>query len=371
MERDGLRIGNSSQSQLRERVAGTLAEGISEGRFTAAVARAQLDGEVLVHTALGDAMVYEAGGKRSSNPIPVAETTLFDAASITKLFTAMCVMQLVEERRLELDRPVAKYLPEFAAEGKGDRTVRQLLTHVAGLPPFEHLWEYGNTRSDYIGRTLRVKPSAPACETYVYSDIGLITLGLLIESLDGRPLDASVQTRICEPLGLSRTCFNPLRKFPREEIAATEDESYLDRGMVWGEVHDENAWCLGGAAGHAGIFSTASDLALFAQSFLDGGRYDGHAILQPETIAEMTRNQIGDLGSRGLGWQMDAEFYMGKFSAVTTYGHTGFTGTSLFIEPHSRLVAVLLTNRVHPTRNGPDLTPTRRAFADALYDAVS
>ena len=135
-------------------------------------------------------------------------------------------------------------------------------------------------------------------------------------------------------------------------------------------MHDENAWSLGGVAGHAGLFSTARDLSIFGQMYLNGGIHDGARVLSPETVIEMTRNQIGDLGNRGLGWQVNASHYMGGAASPRTYGHTGFTGTSIVIDPPRELVIVLLTNRVHPTRHGPSVDPVRRAVADAVLEAV-
>ena len=139
---------------------------------------------------------------------------------------------------------------------------------------------------------------------------------------------------------------------------------------MWGEVHDENAWSLGGVAGHAGLFGTAADLGRFAQLYLDAGEVEGRRLLQAETVAEMTRNQIGAVGSRGLGWELDAAFYMGHLASARTYGHTGFTGTSLVIDPRRDLIVVLLTNRVHPTRDGPSINAARQAVANAALAAA-
>jgi CubicO group peptidase (beta-lactamase class C family) len=200
----------------------------------------------------------------------------------------------------------------------------------------------------------------------LYSDTNFIVLGKLIEEIEECPLDRAIAARILGPLGLQQTGYGPF-DVSSVDVAATEDESYVGRGMLRGEAHDENAWSLGGVAGHAGLFGTAEDLGTFGQCFLDGGRHDGGELLRPGTVAEMTRDQ---LGSRSLGWQLDAAHYMSGLASSQTYGHTGYTGTSIVIDPRRELVLVLLTNRVHPTRHGPNVDPVRCAVADAVLDVV-
>ncbi len=339
---------------------------MEEGVFPGGVVVIRHRGEVVLEEAFGYSHLYDTRDARTPYPTRATTDTIYDLASLTKLFTATCVMQLVEEGRLELDAPVASYLPEFAEHGKADRTIRQLLTHVAGLPPFEHLWELEPTPEARVRHTLAVRPQAPANTEYVYSDVGLITLGHLVGLLDGG-LDRSVRERVARSLGLRDLGYCPPEEL-RSRIAPTEDESYAGRGMVWGQVHDENAWSLGGVAGHAGLFGTAREVSALGQLYLNRGEYEGARLLRPETVEEMTRNQIPGLGSRGLGWQLDAEFYMGELASDRTYGHTGFTGTSLVVDPRRELVVTLLTNRVHPTRHGPDTGPARRAVANAARE---
>jgi CubicO group peptidase (beta-lactamase class C family) len=290
-------------------------------------------------------------------------------ASITKLFTTTAVMRLVEQGQLALDEPVATWLPDFAAGGKEDVTLRQLLTHTSGLPDYLQLWKLEPTPAARMQRVLATPLLVPPGTAFRYSDLGLMALGHLVERVAGATLDRVVRDMVTGPLHLDQTMYRPPASL-RPRIAPTEFEDAVGRGMVWGEVHDENAWSLEGVAGHAGIFSTAHDLGRFAQMYLDGGVLDGVRLLKPATVVEMTRNQVGRLEERGLGWELNANYYMGHLASRTTFGHTGFTGTSLVVDPTRQLIVVLLTNRVHPTRNGPSENPARQVVADAALAAV-
>ena len=334
------------------------------------VALVRFKGVLLLLQAYGLSRKYEAGAKLSANPIPAAPDTLYDLASITKLFTTTCVMRLVEQGRLALDEPVARRMPEFATGGKDQVTLRQLLTHTSGLPDYLKLWELEPTAEARVQRVLSTPLLDPPGRVFRYSDLGLIAIGHLVELVTGSSLDVAVRDMVTEPLQLRDTLYRPPADL-KARIAPTEDEDGVGRGMVWGEVHDENAWSLGGVAGHAGLFSTAADLDRLAQLYLNGGELDGRRLLEPETVAEMTRNQIGRIGARGLGWELNAAYYMGHLASPQTYGHTGFTGTSLVIDPRRELLVVLLTNRVHPTRDGPSINSTRQAVADAALAAAA
>src|SRR6185437_944150 len=209
--------------------------------------------------------------------------------------------------------------------------------------------------------------------SFAYSDLNAISWGALAERVDGRPLDRQVAEDITGPLGMADTGYNPPPD-RQARVAATEYQPHeAGRAMVRGVVHDENAWSLGGVAGHAGVFSTAADLLRFARCHLDDGELDGARLLQPETAREMQTLQTGYLASgatRGLGWELDKPYYMGALRGLGTFGHTGFTGTSMVINPERRIVVILLANRVHPTRNGPAFNPIREAVADAVAEAV-
>ena len=351
-------------------VEGALQRAVQRNALPGGVALVRFKGVPLLLQAHGLSRKYEAGAKLSANAIPAAPDTLYDLASITKLFTTTCVMRLVEQGRLALDEPVAGWMPEFAAGGKEQVTLRQLLTHTSGLPDYLELWKLEPTVDARIQRVLTTPLLNPPGSVFRYSDLGLIAIGHLVELVTRSGLDVAVRDMVTEPLRLRDTMYRPPAGL-MSRIAPTEDEDGVGRGLVWGEVHDENAWSLGGVAGHAGLFSTAADLGRLAQLYLNGGELDGRRLLEPETVAEMTRNQIGRIGSRGLGWELNAAYYMGHLASPRTYGHTGFTGTSLVIDPRRDLIVVLLTNRVHPTRDGPSINSTRQAVADAALAAAA
>jgi uncharacterized protein YbbC (DUF1343 family)/CubicO group peptidase (beta-lactamase class C family) len=354
---------------LAAAVQAAMQRDIQRNVFPGGVALVRHRGAQVMLTAYGLSSKYDTLTTRVADPIPAAVDTLYDLASLTKLFTTTAVMRLVEQNKLALDEPVAHWLPDFAAGGKDSVTLRQLLTHTSGLPDYLQLWKLESTPAARMQRVLRTPLLDPPGTSFRYSDLGLIALGHLVEQVAGASLDRVVHDMVTAPLHLDQTMYRPPADL-KPRIAPTEYEDAIGRGMVWGEVHDENAWSLGGVAGHAGIFCTAEDLGRFAQMYLDGGALDGVRLLRPDTVAEMTRNQIGDLEWRGLGWELNADYYMGHLASPTTYGHTGFTGTSLVIDPHRQLIVVLLTNRVHPTRNGPSQNPSRQAVADAALAAA-
>jgi hypothetical protein len=209
----------------------------------------------------------------------------------------------------------------------------------------------------------------PPGSSYLYSDLNMITLGVLVERLRGEPLDVVVHERLTEPLGMSDTGYNPL---DRTRTAATEYQSVPDRGMVWGEVHDENAWSLGGVAGHAGVFSTADDLAVLAQALLNGGVYRGARILSRKSVSQLITNFNEDFpgDDHGLGFELNQRWYMDALSGPRTAGHTGYTGTSFVLDFASRSFAILLTNRVHPSRSWGSNNAARREWARGLALAM-
>ena len=358
---------------LAAAVNAALQRAIERNALPGGVVLVRLKGVPLLLQAYGLSRKYEAVARLSPDPIPAATDTLYDLASLTKLFTTTCVMRLVEQGRLALDEPVAGWVPEFAAGGKEHVALRHLLTHTSGLPDYLELWKLEPTAEARVQRVLSTPLLNAPGSVFRYSDLGLIAIGHLIELVTGSSLDVAVRDMVIEPLQLRDTLFRPPADL-KACIAPTEDEDGVGRGMVWGEVHDENAWSLGGVAGHAGLFSTAADLDRLAQLYLNGGELDGSRLLEPETVAEMTRNQIGRIGSRGLGWELNAAYYMGHLASPRTYGHTGFTGTSLVIDPRRDLIVVLLTNRVHPTRGGdsPERIRTVRAqFHNAVWAALA
>jgi CubicO group peptidase (beta-lactamase class C family) len=354
--------------------------------YAGAVLLAARDGVVVQRTAVGTAVRYSAVGPAperigvelpASEQIPARPDTIFDLASVSKLFTVIAVLQQAERGRIDLDAPVARYLPEFAAAGKDTVTVRMLLTHTSGLPAFAPLWSSYPDPPTRLAAALAspLVPGATPGGQYLYSDLGLIALGTVVERVTGRPLDDMVRAGITGPLSMHDTGYNP-GPDRRPRIAATEYQPYAGRGMVWGEVHDENAWALGGVAGHAGVFATADDLAVLCQTLLNGGRYRHVRILRESTVRAMLVNYNAHLDARqpesdrGLGFELNKHSYMDGLASPVTFGHTGFTGTSLVIDPLSRSFVVLLTNRVHPDRGWGTNTVARRAVSRHLADAL-
>ncbi|WP_167001026.1 serine hydrolase domain-containing protein [Mumia sp. ZJ430] len=345
--------------------------------YAGAVALVAKDGVVVEHGAVGDAVRYaRADGTElpEDQQIPMTEDTLFDLASVTKLFTVVVTLQLVDQGVVGLDTPVADYLPEFAQNGKGEVTVKHLLTHTSGLRSWINLYSSYPTPEARIAAVYAQTLVTPPGTAYVYSDLGLITLGKLAERVTGQTLDQLVAERVTEPLGMTDTMFNPPASL-RHRIAATEDMSSIGRGMVHGQVHDENAWSLGGVAGHAGLFSTAGDLAIFGQMLLNGGRYGKERILSEDIVREAITDQNVGIppaitSRRGLGFELNQPYYMASVDSPVTFGHTGFTGTSLVMDPLSGSLAVLLTNRVHPNRAWGSNNGARQSVARNLGRAL-
>ncbi|MFC0506342.1 serine hydrolase domain-containing protein [Micromonospora costi] len=354
--------------------------------YAGAVVLAAKDGVIVQHAAVGTAVRYAEVGPPPELPgvelpadaqIPMRPDTIHDLASVSKLFTTIVVMQLVERGRVRLDEPVARYVPEFGAGGKAAVTVRMLLTHTSGLPAFTPLWSRYPTPAERFAAALATPLAAGAAPgaQYVYSDLGLIALGVLAERVTGRGLAELVRDGVTAPLGMTDTGYNPGPQ-RRARIAATEYQPYAGRGMVWGEVHDENAWSLGGVAGHAGVFSTAADLAVLCQSLLNGGEYRGHRILRPDTVRAMLVNHNAPLeqaypeSDRGLGFELNKHWYMMGLSSPVAFGHTGFTGTSIVVDPLSHSFVILLSNRVHPDRGWGSNNVARRAVARDLAEAM-
>ncbi|MQA84952.1 MAG: serine hydrolase [Streptosporangiales bacterium] len=347
--------------------------------YAGAVVLAAHRGTIVTHQARGHALRYssydEATGEAAELPrerwVPMRRDTVFDVASVSKLFTSIAAVQQAERGRLDLDAAVADYIPRFAQNGKGDITVRQLLTHTSGLPEWLPLYSDYPTPEARIAAVYAVEPAAPAGDRYLYSDLNMITLGKLVEKVTGHRLDDAVARGITGPLGMTDTGYRPPDS-ERHRIAATEYQPWTGRGMVRGEVHDENAWSLEGVAGHAGVFSTARDLAVLAQTVLNGGRYGDARILDERSVrlllTDFNEEFPGD--NHGLGFELAQRWYMDALASPVTAGHTGYTGTSLVLDPLSHSFAVLLTNRVHPTREWGSNNPARRAVARDLARAL-
>ena len=298
---------------------------------------------------------------------PMRADAIFDIASLTKIFTATAVMQLVESGRLVLDRPVSTYWPEFGATGKEAVTVEQLLTHTAGLRPDLDTDEPWSGTAAAMRRVAEEKPVWPPGSEFLYSDIGFIALGELVRRASGEPLDVYVRRHIFRPLGMTDTGFlPPVSK--RSRIVPTDRQ---DGVLRWGVVQDPTAYRMGGVAGDAGIFSTAGDLAKFAEMLLGRGSRKGVRILRPETVARMTMPITLPGGARrSLGWDIGSPYSVGMDVSFGegSYGHTGYTGTSLWIDPRGGRFLVILTSRLHPDDRG-DATPLRKKIAELIAPA--
>lgn len=326
---------------------------------------------------------------------PVTDSTLYDLASLTKVIgTTTAVMILADEGRIDLDVPVARYLPEWHGGGAKARvTVRHLLLHTSGLPAYAPLWRELRGRDAYLRRIGAMALDHPPGTRTVYSDLGIILLGVIIERQSGTTLDQFLADRVFGPLGMRDTGFRPVGEgelalggagqgvggsgngpatpHPHARIAPTEVDTVFRMRHVHGEVHDENAYALGGVAGHAGLFSSARDLAAFAQMMLDRGSYGGYSLIRPETVDAFTRRQ-SRASSRALGWDTPSgnRSAAGDYFSSRSFGHTGFTGTSIWIDPERSLFVVLLTNRVNPTRANNQHIALRRDVHDAVQRSI-
>ena len=338
--------------------------GISEGGYP---------GAAVVVGRRGAAALQRGYGKlgwTSGSPLVDPEATIYDLASLTKVVgTTTAAMILYDEGRLDLDAPVSRYLPEFTGANKDRVTVRHLLTHHAGLPAGKQLWRQALNRDEarriVVGAELVCEPG----KCFIYSDLGADVLGWVVEAVAGQGLDQFLDARVFAPLGMLDTRFNPAPTL-RDRVAPTEVSP--PRGYpLRGEVHDENAFALGGIAGHAGLFSTAADLAVFAEMMLNGGVYQGVRIVSDSAVSRFTARAAG---SRALGWDTaDGDGGSGMYLSERAYGHTGYTGTSMWIDPDRDMFVILLTNRVHAARArrpAKVISDVRADLADAAALAV-
>ena len=342
-----------------------------DSAFPGAVIAVGRHDTVLLLSAVGH---YAAGDRR-----PVTTETIYDLASLTKvigLTTAM--MMLVDSGKIDLDAPVQKYVPAFQGPMKDRVTIRNLLTHSSGLPAWRRLFAESSTREEALALVDTTALLRQPGDTFVYSDLGAMTLMQAVEAVTGQRIDAFLDARVFGPLGMTSTRYLPPEAW-RSRIAPTENDTAFRHRMLWGEVHDENAGRLGGVSGHAGLFSTAPDLAKFAQWLLDSrippGRPAGGsaAYLPHDLVVEFTRRQdIPPGSSRALGWDTPSEnSSAGTKLGPRAFGHTGFTGTSIWIDPDRDLFVILLSNRVNPTRANTKILQVRRRVADLVVDAVT
>jgi uncharacterized protein YbbC (DUF1343 family)/CubicO group peptidase (beta-lactamase class C family) len=342
----------------------------------------QLPGAVVLVGRHDDVRYRKAIGERATLPSsePMSLDTIFDLASLTKVVaTTTSVMMLVEEGRIRLNDRVSSYIPGFERYGKEQITIRHLLTHVSGLRPDVDLADAWVGHDAAIELAIEEVPGSAPNDRFVYSDINFFLLGDIVRRVSGKPLDQFARDRIFEPLGMKDTGFNPPESV-RSRIAPTQRCTRYgwpcdgpDMQMLRGTVHDPTARRMAGVAGHAGLFSTAEDLSIFSRMLLAGGVHRGTRILSPLTVAKMTSPATppGERNVRGFGWDIDSSFSSnrGELLPLGSFGHTGFTGTSLWMDPTTGLFVVFLSNRVHPDGKG-DVTPLRARIATIAASAI-
>ncbi len=350
-----------------------LEESVARRAFPGAVVAVGRRDTVLFATGVGG-LTYDSG------PAPDLHT-FYDLASLTKVVGLTTeIMLLVQEHRLDLDAPVTRYVPAFRAGGDSV-TIRQLLTHSSGLPAWRPFYQEAHSRAELLALVNATPLEAPPGTRMVYSDLGAILLTEAVEHITGERVDRVLARSVFRPLGMRETMYNPPASLlPR--IAPTEDDPWRGH-VIRGEVHDENAAVMDGVSGHAGLFSTAHDLIRFAQMMLDYGRVPaapahpaeglrgGARFLDSATIAAFTRVQDPAFSSRALGWDTPSQgSSAGTLLSPQAYGHTGFTGTSIWIDPAKDLFIILLTNRVYPTRKNEQILQVRPRVADLAVEAA-
>lgn len=320
-------------------------------------------GKVIYNKAFG---LYTYGGAKKTN-----ENSLFDLASLTKVTaTTPAAMLLHDAGKLKLDDKVIKYLPEFGNNGKEKITIRNLLLHNSGLPAFKPFYKTCKTAKEELNAIMNCGLEFEPGTKYLYSDLGMIVLQKIIEKITKQPIDKFLKNSLYDKLGMKNTFFNP-PKNRKADCMPTEIDNYWRNRLIQGEVHDETASLLNGVSGNAGLFSTASDLAVYVNVILNNGIFNNEAIFKPETVKAWTTRQ-SQQSSRALGWdtKSDDKSSAGTKFSINSFGHTGFTGTSIWADKDKKLFVILLTNRVHPTRNNNKLSSFRPKIHDAAVRAV-
>ncbi|MGI9470838.1 MAG: serine hydrolase domain-containing protein [Rubripirellula sp.] len=341
---DDLQPSNNRTQADFQAIEGIIARGIEEGQMPGAVVVIADDQQILYQRAFGHRQI-------EPEREPMTMDTVFDLASLTKpVATATSVMRLIQAGKLDPEAPVSKYLPEFGDQGKDSITVADLLLHVGGLIPDNALRDYQDGGEKSWQRICELKPVANRGEEFKYTDVGFIVLGKLVERVSGVPLDQFAKREIFEPLGMTTTTFNPddtlcLRAAPTEQ-----------RNGEWmrGEVHDPRAYLMDGVAGHAGLFSTAGDLVRYGQAMLRNGSVGDVVVLEEPTFRLMTKPRQVPRGSRTFGWDHQSPYSSNRGESLSTsaFGHGGFTGTAMWIDPGKNRVVVFLSNRLHPDGKG-------------------
>jgi CubicO group peptidase (beta-lactamase class C family) len=347
---------------LRDSLGQILRAGIRDSAFPGAV--------VVVGTK-DSAVISVAEGRLDWQPSPATSmTTMWDMASLTKVVALTSAMMLLSENgRVDLSAPVQRYVPEFAGRGKEGVTVRHLLTHSSGLPAWRPLYKESEDPAGALSLAIATPLDTAPGIRMVYSDLGAIILGEIVARVSGRRFDAFVQERIFHPLGMRESMFRPPEQL-RDRVAPTEVDPWRQRHLR-GEVHDENAFALGGVSAHAGLFSTGADMVQLARMYLNDGVLDGRRFVSRATIDRFTAVQDSALSHRALGWETpNGTNSAGRLMSRRSFGHTGFTGTSFWVDRERGVFVILLSNRVNPTRERRGITGIRTAVADAVMGAI-
>jgi beta-glucosidase-like glycosyl hydrolase/CubicO group peptidase (beta-lactamase class C family) len=363
LRRDDPEVAGFDPQKLRQ-VEMIVDSAVRDSVFPAAQVAIAKDGILVYNRSFGTSS-YDESSETINN------STIFDLASLTKVIaTTAAVMKLYDGGRLMLDDPVSKFISPFGMGKKAFVTIRQLLTHTSGLPPFRKLYEFCSTPEEALDSVFSTQLVASPGDSTIYSDLGMIVLGKIVEKIAGMPLDAFTNQAFYEPLGMTNTLFNPPESFA-SRVVPTEIDTVFRKRVVQGTVHDENADLLGGVSGHAGLFSNASDLSVFMQMLMNGGVYDGVRYLSEKTIREFT-HRASPATKRGLGWDFKSEkgSSAGDLFSTLSFGHTGFTGTSIWVDPVRNMFVVFLTNRVYPTRANNSIRDVRRALHNAVVRAL-
>ena len=356
------------------------------GAADAAIKAGEVPGAVVLVARHGRIAYLKAFGNRSVQPRTEAMTTdtIFDMSSLTKVMVTLpLVLMLVEDGHLRLEDRVKRYLPDFTGGGKDGITLRHLLTHYSGLPADFDLSKEWFGYPAAMAELYRTKAGSEPGKEFLYSDLNFIALGEVIQSVTGEPLEETARKRIFAPLGMTDTFFRPPASLVGR-IAPTEPRKNTLRYLkgtaapaspdqiLRGEVHDPTAWRMGGVAGHAGLFSTARDLAIYSRTLLDQGAYPGGRLLSPLTVRAMTSSQSPRDGeqARGYGWDLDSTYSSPRGDVFSEgYGHTGFTGISLWVHPPTGVFIIVLSNRLHPD-GGKDINHLRAVIANIVAAAV-
>jgi serine-type D-Ala-D-Ala carboxypeptidase len=350
-------------SRLQDTLTAILRQGIRDSAFPGAIA--------VIGTSAGAVVTASAGQLDwQASPSPDS-TTLWDMASLTKVVAlTSAMMLLVESGKVDLHAPVQRYVSEFRGGGKEAVTVRHLLTHSSGLPAWRPLYKEAEGPEAALALAITTPLDTTPGIRMVYSDLGAIILGDLVARASGQSFESFVQERVFTPLGMSESMFRPPSAL-HSRIAPTEVDPWRQRHLR-GEVHDENAFALGGVSSHAGLFSTSRDLVRLARMYLNDGEVDGRRFLTRATIDGFTSVQDSALSHRALGWETpNGTNSAGKLMSRRSFGHTGFTGTSFWVDRDRGVFVILLSNRVNPTREHRAITGVRTAVADAAMGALS